>query len=99
MEAGVKSAQNMLARGLSSLAPGRTYEWALGQGFNLLQDDQVAEYRVAIKFSGPLGDRVTADYVINTATIAETLDKPTGSLFQLTRAVKDLKGSVEKLRG
>lgn len=52
----VGAAEQRLADGLQSLAPGRIFTWPLGQGFNLLKDDGPHPYRSRLP---PTGHSVT----------------------------------------
>jgi hypothetical protein len=92
MAARVTDAQRKLSAGLSSLPPGRTYMWPLGQGFNLIKRD-VAEdcYALTVEAEGRFGPVPSETYVIDIAALSGILDRPVGSLHELTRAVRELK--------
>lgn len=84
----------MLSQGLSSLPPGRVYTWPLGQGFNLVKEGEVQAYKIAINFEGPFGPVPTLEYVVDLAALEGVLDRPAGSIHQLTVAVQNLAKSL-----
>lgn len=86
----VEAAQQLLADGLQSLAPGRIFTWPLGQGFNLLTDDGPQPYEFTVTADGPFGHVPELTYVVNISDLRGALDRPPGSLHQLTLAVKGL---------
>jgi hypothetical protein len=89
-----QAAQRVLSQGLKSLPPGRVYTWPIGQGFNLLQWSEVRAYNIVIDFEGPFGPVPTLEYVVDMAALEGVLDRPAGSVHQLTIAVRDLAKSL-----
>ena len=90
----VSIAEKRLATGLPSLPPGRTYTWPLGQGFNLINSDLPENsYALTVEADGPFGPVAPATYLIDLSALDGVLDRPAGSIHELTRAVRDLKGS------
>lgn len=47
-------------------------------------------FTFTVTASGPFGEIHTRTYVIDLSEIRRTSDRPAGSLYELTRAVKDL---------
>jgi hypothetical protein len=86
----VEAAQARLAAGISYLPPGRTLTWPLGQGFNLLKDSGSQAHTFTVKVDGPFGPVPTLTYTVDLADLRGLLDRPAGSLHQLTKAVEDL---------
>jgi hypothetical protein len=64
--------------------------WPLGQGFNLLKDEGPQAYTFTITADGPFGPVPPLTYVVDMSDWRGMLDRPAGSLHQLTVAVKDL---------
>ena len=95
----VAVAEATLLRGIASLPPGRTYVWTLGQGFALLGDGISQAYTFTVNADGPFGPIPMASYTINLADLHEVVDRPVGSLHELTRAVRDLTKEVHAVQG
>ena len=77
------TAEKLLARGIPSLPPGRTYTWPLGQGFNLISDDAPQEYTFTVEAEGPFGAIPVMAYVVDLAALKGVMERPTGSLHEL----------------
>jgi hypothetical protein len=92
----VEVAQARLTDGIRSLAPGRTLTWPLGQGFNLLKDSGPQAHTLTVNADGPFGPVPALTYVVDMSDWRGMLDRPAGSLHQLTKAVTDLAGKVGK---
>jgi hypothetical protein len=90
------AAQNRLDEGLASLAPGRTLVWPLGQGFNLLKDDVRQVHTLTVSCDGPFGRVPPVAYDVDLSEWRGVLDRPRGSLHQLTAAVKDLNKTLDR---
>jgi len=86
-------AQLRLAAGLSSLSPGRTLSWPLGQGFNLLSGDTPKFYTFTVNADGPSGPMEPLTYSIDLDDLRGTLDRPS-PIYQLTKAVERLTGKI-----
>lgn len=82
--------QARLAAGVSSLPPGRILTWPLGQGFNLLNDTGPQAHTFTVTADGPFGAIPSLSYVVDLADFRGLLDRPFGSLHQLTKAVQNL---------
>jgi hypothetical protein len=87
------AAQARLADGIKSLAPGRTFTWPLGQGFNLIQKTGQQAHTFKVSCDGPFGPVPPMTYIIDLADLRGTMDRPSG-LHQLTKAVEDLAGKL-----
>lgn len=92
----VAIAQARLASGLPSLPPGRVITWPLGQGFNLIKDEGPQRYAFTVTASGPFGPLPLTTYVVDLADWRGVIDRPAGSLHELTRAVTDLAKQITK---
>jgi hypothetical protein len=90
----LRGAEEALGRGLASLPPGRIYTWTLGQAFALLNKDVPQAYTFTIEADGPFGPLPVSTYTVELASLHEVTDRPTGSLHELTRAVKDLTRTI-----
>ncbi len=77
------TADKLLARGIPSLPPGRTYTWPLGQGFNLISDGAPQEYTFTVEAEGPFGAIPVMAYVVDLAALKGVMERPTGSLHEL----------------
>jgi hypothetical protein len=88
------TAQATLARGMQSLAPGRSLAWPLGQGFNLLNGEYPQAYTFTVSADGPFGPVPELTYVVDMSDWRGITDRPAGSLHLLTEAVKDLPNQV-----
>jgi hypothetical protein len=92
----VGTAEKLLARGIPSLPPGRTYTWPLGQGFDLINDGTPQAYTITVKADGPFGVIPVMAYVVDLAALKGVMNRPTGSLHELTSAVRDLTKVVDR---
>jgi hypothetical protein len=90
------AAQVLLARGISSLAPGRVLAWPLGQGFNLLKPDGRQSHVFIVNAEGPRGPMPPMTYIIDLADLRGTLDRPS-DLYQLTKAVDGFTQKLDQL--
>jgi hypothetical protein len=92
----VATAEKLLARGIPSLPPGRTYTWPLGQGFNLINDDAPQALTFTVEAEGPFGAIPVMAYVVDLAALKGVMDRSTGSLHELTSAVRDLTKVIDR---
>lgn len=92
------TAEQLLNGGLKSLPPGRVYTWPLGQGSNLVGKDLSNSYRVRIEAMGPFGPVPPLEYVVDLGALRGALDRPDGSLHQLSLAVKGVEKAVARIR-
>lgn len=89
--------QQRLAEGFRSLPPGRTMQWWLGQGFNLLQPEGTQVHKLTITATGPLGHPVPdLSYELDLSEYRGLDPNPSGSLRVLTEAVKKLTDKVQQ---
>ncbi len=91
----VETAQDLLARGISSLPPGRTLVWPLGQGFNLLNNNGADLHKITIECDGPFGAVPAFTYALDLLDWKGHMDRPAGSIHELTRAVDRINDKLE----
>jgi hypothetical protein len=84
------TAQDLLARGISSLPPGRTLVWPLGQGFNILAGDSPKRHIVTVTAEGPFGPVPPLTYILDLTDYKGHMHRPVGSVHLLTRAVENI---------
>jgi hypothetical protein len=89
-----ETAQALLQRGIRSLGPGRTLVWPLGQGFNLLNDDGPLARTFTVASDGPFGPVPERTYVVDLSDYRGVLDRPAGSLHELTKAVREVSDKI-----
>ena len=95
----VKTATAILADGIESLAPGHVLQWNLGTAHSLLKDDKVPKvYRITLSAQGPFGTLPALTYIVDMSNWLRTLVRPSGSLFMLTKAVKELPQQIASFR-
>jgi hypothetical protein len=87
------SAQELLASGISSLPPGRTFTWALGQGFNLLNEQGRQAHTFTITAKGPFGEVPPLTYVLDLAERRGQQAQP-GDTYLLTKAIRELANAI-----
>lgn len=85
-----ETAQDRLARGISSLPPGRTLVWPLGQGFNILAGNGSKRHTVTVTADGPFGPVPPLTYVVDLMDYEGHMHRPIGSMHLLTRAVENI---------
>ena len=83
-----ETAQDLLARGISSLPPGRVMVWPLGQGYNILSGSGPKRHTVTVNADGPFGPVPPLTYVLDLMDWHGHMHHPVGSMHQLTRAVE-----------
>lgn len=94
MKERIDDATNRLASGLPSLAPGRTLSWIMGQGFNLISDEERQLHRLTITADGPFGPMEPNSYVIDLADLRGVTNRPTGSLHEVTKAIDKMSAAL-----
>jgi hypothetical protein len=85
-----ETAQDLLARGISSLPPGRTLVWPLGQGFNILAGDGPKRHTVTVTADGPFGAVPPLTYSLDLSDWKGHMHQPCGSIHLLTKAVENV---------
>jgi hypothetical protein len=78
------AAEGMLAQGIQSLAPGRSITWPLGRAFMVMKDEGSQAYTFTVTADGPFGPVPPLTHVVDMADWRGMLDRPAGSLHQLT---------------
>jgi hypothetical protein len=64
--------------------------WPLGQGFNLLNEDGPLARTFTVAADGPFGPVPERTYVVDLSDYRGVLDRPAGSLHELTKAVREI---------
>jgi hypothetical protein len=85
-----ETAQDLLARGISSLPPGRTLVWPLGQGFNILDGGHPQKHTITVTADGPFGPVPPLTYVLDLMDYKGHMHRPVGSLHLLTQVVENI---------
>jgi hypothetical protein len=93
-----ETAQDLLARGISSLPPGRTLVWPLGQGFNILAGDSPKRHTITVTAEGPFGPVPPLTYVLDLTDYIGHMHRPSGSIHLLTQAVEGMGDKLSKQR-
>ena len=91
-----QTAQDLLADGIDSLPPGRTLQWPLGQGFNILADMGRQVHTVTIEAEGPFGRLPPQTYPLDLSDWRGVTHRPAGSLHQVAKAIEKLAGETRK---
>lgn len=86
-----QAAVERLAKGLTSLGPGRVMHWGLGGGASVLESAGGQSYVVTVHADGPHGPCTPLQYVVDVSDLTETSSRPQGSLHRLTAAVDRLR--------
>ena len=89
-----ETAQDLLARGISSLPPGRTFGWPLGQGFNILDRGRPQKHTITVTADGPFGPVPPLTYVLDLMDYKGHMHRPVGSLHLLTKAVENIEDKL-----
>jgi hypothetical protein len=81
---------DQIARGISSLAPGRTMRWHLGALRDHLEKGIVAQrYVIRIEADGPFGPVPPLEYTIDLEDIRVTKRLPEGSMHLVAEAIRE----------
>jgi len=89
-----QTAQEVLANGITSLPPGRTLVWPLGQGFNILAGDGPHVHTFTIEAEGPFGKVPSQAYPLDLSDWRGAMHRPAGSLHQVAKAIEELAGET-----
>ncbi len=92
------TAQDLLARGISSLPPGRTLMWPLGQGFNILAGDSPKRHTVTVTANGPFGPVLPPTYVLDLTDYRGHMHRPVGSVQRIRKPFVPVAPSVAPIR-
>ncbi|MCV7593751.1 hypothetical protein M3B68_011480 [Micrococcus luteus] len=90
--------EEVLRSGLSSLAPGRALRWSLGMSHEIFEGGAPEPISLRVEADGPHGPLVPLEIRINFDDWAHAQDAPEGSLYQVRKAIQELKKSVDKAR-
>jgi hypothetical protein len=91
-----EGAGTLLSDGIESLPPGRTLMWPLGAASKVMNESGRDAYKFTVTAKGPFGQVPALTYIVNMTDWWNSLDRPAGSLHQLTLAVKDLGKKISK---
>lgn len=83
-------AQQVLAKGIKSLAPGRRIEWSAGVGYEVLAGDGPIRHTVTVTADGPHGPLAPLTFDLDLADWRGALDSPDGSLHLVRKSIDDL---------
>ena len=90
--------EERLNSGLASLPPGRTISWSMGVANAVFQPALQLSYTVTINASGPFGPLEPLTYTIDLNDIKwSRVAAATGTLYGVTRAVKDLGKTIKEI--
>ena len=89
-----ETAQDLLARGVSSMPPGRTLVWPLGHGFNLLSGSDPKIHKIVVTCDGPFGAVPPLTYVLDLLDWKGHMQHPEGSIHELTKVVDGISGKL-----
>jgi hypothetical protein len=89
----VEEAYQVLAGGITSLPPGRTLTWTLGQANNLVGESGPRQHTFTVSADGPFGTVPPLSYVIDLADWRGQVVRP-GELYRLTKAVEGLTAKI-----
>ena len=87
--------QDLLASGLSYLAPGRKIEWTFDVGHQFFSSDMPKSTTVTINYAGPHGPCPTNTYLMRLDDIQISADVPAGSLHRVAERIKELTAVVK----
>lgn len=88
-----EAGHQVLAGGITSLPPGRTLTWPLGQAYNLVGDAGPRQHTLTVSADGPFGTVPPLSYVIDLADRRGQVARP-GDLYSLTKAVEGLTAKI-----
>jgi hypothetical protein len=91
-----EGARTLLSDGIESLPPGRTLMWPLGAASKVMNESGRHAYKFTVTAKGPFGPVPALTYIVDMNNWWNSLDRPAGSLHQLTLAVKDLGKKISK---
>lgn len=93
-------AEERLIRGLSSLPPGRTLEWLVGNAYDVYGRDWPGPegFDVTVRANGPHGALEPLHYRIAMDDVRHNRAVPPGTLHTVSRSVNELVKEVQKSR-
>lgn len=89
-------AQEVLARGISSLAPGYRYAWSLGGAGVTIPLGPPDGYLVKLDAIGPFGPVPTIEYELNPLDFYQNLTTPPGTLHSVAVAIREATAQLQK---
>lgn len=88
--------QNVLATGLSSIAPQRSFRWTLGVSHQVFGDAPLRPLSIRVEADGPFGPLEPLEIPVDFNEWAHARDAPDGSLHHVRRAIEGLTKAVQK---
>ena len=92
-----QTAQESLAAGIRSLAPGRVIRWSLGPMPTLIERTGDTVLHFSLNADGPYGPLDPVEIDIRPNDWAQARDSPDGSLHHLRQEVRSLKAPLDKI--
>jgi hypothetical protein len=93
----IKPILEILKRGIASLPPGRTMQWALGAVHNTSDWDAHKAYRVRIEAEGPFGAIEPLEYVISVDDLDGSRAAPPGNLHAVAAELREMTKATKEL--
>jgi hypothetical protein len=93
----IKPILEILKRGIASLPPGRTMQWALGAVHNTSDWDAHKAYRVRIEAEGPFGAIEPLEYVISVDDLDGSPAEPPGNLHEVAAELREMTQATKEL--
>jgi hypothetical protein len=91
-----KAAERLVADGLESLPPGRVLRWPIGTAPELMNAKIPQAYKLTVTARGPFGTLPALTYIVDMANWTGTLDRPSGNLHQVAKAVKEVAKKIDE---
>lgn len=95
----ITTAEQRLARGIRSIAPGRSIEWSLGPAYDLMKkrDSPAIVHTVRLTAEGPHGPVEPVELEVDLDEWRESRDAPDGSLHVLKQSVDKVAAQLKSL--
>ena|SRR5215217_4440151 len=93
----IKPVLEILSKGIASLPPGRTIQWALGATHNSSDLDAHKAYRIRIEAEGPFGLIEPLEYVIRVDDLLGSPAEPPGNLHAVAAELREMTKATKEL--
>ncbi len=93
----IKPILEILKKGIASLPPGRTMQWALGAAHNTSDWDAHKAYRVRIEAEGPFGAIEPLEYAISVDDLDGSHAAPLGNLHAVAAELHEMTTATKEL--
>lgn len=94
LPSGAVDGQRRLREGIKALGPGRRLAWALGVGYEVVEEDVPKLHTITIDVEGPFGPLPQRVYEINLTDLRETHDAPEGNLHFVRKAIEKVANNL-----